>query len=130
MSRIFHNKEYRLVVPGKAESFRMPAAKEYKEKVTESASKVFKKPIPDKKVEMRINYFHPKERRMDMDNVAKCIMDALTGIAYKDDEQVALQQSSSHFLQKTFRIDNEPVDIIKPLEEFDEYVIIRIREVD
>jgi Holliday junction resolvase RusA-like endonuclease len=130
MTKIFHNREYRVVVPGKAESFRMASAREYKEKVRKIASNVFTKVIPHKKVEMRINYFHPEERRMDMDNVAKCIMDALIGIAYKDDRQVSLQQSSSHFLKKTFRIDNEPVDIVKPLEQFNEYVIVRIREVD
>jgi len=65
-----------------------------------------------------------------MDNISKCIMDALNGIAYKDDKQVSLQQSSGHFLGETFRVYNGPVDLIKPLEDYDEYVIVRVRVIN
>lgn len=130
MVKVLHNREYRFVVPGKAESFRTPGASQYKDKVAEIASKIFSQPLIDQKVEVRINYFHFQERRMDMDNVAKCIMDALNGIAYQDDRQVSSQRSSSHHLQKFFRLSNEPVDIVKPLKDYDEYAIVRIREVN
>ena len=129
MRQVIHNKEYRFVIPGKAESFRTAAGPKYKAKVAELAREVFDQPLVDKKVEIRINYFHTKTRRMDMDNVAKCIMDALNGIAYEDDQQVSSQRSTSHHLENYIRLSDEPIDIIKPLMGLDEYTFVRIREV-
>jgi Holliday junction resolvase RusA-like endonuclease len=130
MVTILHNREYRFIVAGKAESFRTAAAPKYKAKVAQAASMVFAEPLANQMVEIRIDYFHLQSRRMDMDNVAKCIMDALTGIAYQDDKQVSSQRSSSHHLRKLFRLNDEPVDIIKPLKDYDEYVVVRVREVN
>lgn len=64
---------------------------------------------------------------MDMDNIAKCILDALTGIAYSDDVQVDLQSSTDHDLSTMIRISGS-VDMVKPLAKHEEYVFIRIRE--
>lgn len=128
MRQVLHNKEYRFVIPGKAESFRTSAAARYKAKVAMLAREVFSQPLTNKKVEIRINYFHLRNRRMDMDNVSKCILDALNGIAYEDDRQVSSQRSSSHHLKRFIRLSDEPVDIIKPLKEMNEYTFVRIRE--
>ncbi|OHB61044.1 MAG: hypothetical protein A2167_04450 [Planctomycetes bacterium RBG_13_46_10] len=129
MRQIIHNKEYRFVIQGKAESFRTSAALKYKNKVAKLAREVFNQPLVDKQVEIRINYFHTRIRRMDMDNVAKCIIDALNGIAYEDDQQVSSQKSTSHHLEKYICLSDEPIDIIKPLMDFSEYTFVRIREV-
>jgi Holliday junction resolvase RusA-like endonuclease len=123
-------REYRLIIPGKAVSFRTGNAKDYKRKVEAEDRKIFKQPIIDKRVEMRIDYFHRQKRRMDMDNVAKCIMDALNTVAYSDDKQVSMQKSVAHPLNQVVRINEETIDIVKPLAQHEEYVIVRIRELD
>ena len=126
MIRIYVNTEYYVVVPGKAYSFRSPHAKDYKKLVKKMAKNVFDHPLSDN-VEVRIDCFHTKPIRSDMDNIAKCILDALNGIAYTDDKQARLQKSTSHWLQEIICINGGPVDLIKPLADYDEYVFIRIR---
>ncbi len=78
MIRAFSATEYRLVVPGPAISFRSKHAVTYKNLIKELTLPVFRKPITRRAVELRLNYFHMRPRKMDMDNVAKCVLDALT----------------------------------------------------
>ncbi len=119
--------EYRVVVPGRAVSLRSTHAKTYKESVRNIAQRIFSSPPSDQAVEVRIDYFHTSRRRFDMDNIAKCLLDALNGIAYKDDQQVRLQSSTAHSLLLPVRISGGPVDLVKPLAEHEEYVFIRVR---
>jgi len=62
-----------------------------------------------------------------MDNVSKCILDALNGLAYADDRQVGLHKGTDHDLRQWVSL-SDSVDLIKPLAEHDEYVIVRIRK--
>ena len=119
--------EYRVVVPGQAVSFRSPKAKAYKELVRNRAQSVFPMPLSEHTVEVRVDYFHTTRRRMDMDNIAKCVIDAMNGIAYLDDGQVRLQSSTSYSLQAPVHICGGPIDLVKPLNEHEEYVFIRVR---
>lgn len=64
---------------------------------------------------------------MDMDNIAKCILDALNGVAYVDDRQVALQASRAHDLSRVVRI-VDTVDIVKPLLKHEQYTFVRVEE--
>lgn len=64
-----------------------------------------------------------------MDNVAKCVLDALNGIAYVDDRQVPRQSAHAHNLRERFTLSGGPVDLIKPLVAHAEYVFVRVREV-
>lgn len=121
------NTEYRVVVPGRAVSFRSPKAKTYKDLVRNMAQSVFPMPLSEHTIEVHVDYFHTTRRRVDMDNVAKCIMDALNGLAYLDDGQVRLQSSTAYFLQAPVHIYGGPIDLIKPLNEHEEYVFIRVR---
>jgi len=89
--RIYSTPEYRLVVPGRAISFRSSKCKEYKRLIRRAARPLFPKPLPGPRVTVKLDYFHTERRRVDMDNVAKCVLDALNGIAYVDDRQVRLQ---------------------------------------
>lgn len=125
---IFKAIEYRLVIPGKAVSFRSPERKKYQRIVRHIAKSVFRHPGKET-YQIRIDYFHLQRRKMDMDNIAKCIMDALNGIAYIDDRQVKLQQSTGHDLSRPLRIYGGPVDIVKPIVKYDQYIIVRLREV-
>lgn len=119
--------EYRVVVPGRAVSFRSAQAKRYKAWVAEMAEAVFRQPLADDTVEVRVDYFHSGRRRPDMDNVAKCLLDALSGVAYVDDRQVRLQAATAYSLQSPVHIRGESVDLVKPLAQHEEYVFIRIR---
>ena len=128
MTRIERIPEYRIVVPGKAVSFRSPHARDYKKRVRRVARRVIPRAATDSKVEVRIDYFHESKRRFDMDNVAKCVIDALTGIAYEDDKQVRLQDAQAHSLTEVVYLEDGPVDLVKPLVEHNEYLFVRVRQ--
>ena len=126
MRHIRSDPEYRVVVPGRAVSFRSPRARAYKKLIGDIARGVFSQPLSDSTINIHIDYFHTRRRRMDMDNVAKCVLDALTGVAYVDDRQVRLQAASAHWLQVPVYIEGGPVDLVKPLANYDEYLFIRL----
>lgn len=119
--------EYRVVVPGRAISFRSPRANAYKKLIRSIAQRIFPQPLSNQIIDIRIDYFHTSRRRVDMDNVAKCVLDALNGVAYVDDRYVGSQAATAYRLQVPVRIKGGPVDIIKPLAQYDEYLFIRIR---
>ena len=130
MLRIIDATEYRFAVPGRAKSFRSPVAFLYKRKVRD----VFHKSIDieplDVALEFRLDYFHRHRRLFDMDNIAKCVMDALNGLAYVDDRLVSLQSARAYDLTRRVNIPGGPVDLIKPLMDYEEYLFARIRVVD
>ena len=126
MIRIVKAAEYRFVVPGKAVSFRSHRAEEYKRKVRESARGLFKGPRKGS-LDVRLDYFHTTGRRMDMDNISKCVLDSLTGLAYVDDQQVVLQSSVAHDLTTDVQIADGPVDLVKPLQFYSDYLFVRLR---
>jgi|WetSurMetagenome_2_1015567.scaffolds.fasta_scaffold110151_3 Holliday junction resolvase RusA-like endonuclease len=129
MRQLHSSPEYRIVIPGKAVSFRSPKSGDYKTVIQEAAKRTFTEPIVGETVEVRLDYFHLNRRRMDMDNIAKCVLDALTGIAYVDDRQVQLQASIAYSLASVVVIDQGVVDLIKPLAQYEEYLFIRVRDV-
>jgi Holliday junction resolvase RusA-like endonuclease len=127
MRYIHSTPEYRVVVPGRARSFRSPHAKSYKDSIRSMAQRILSYPLSEPTVEVRVDYFHRSRRRVDMDNVAKCVLDALTGVAYMDDRQVRLQSATAYSLLSPVRILGGPVDLVKPLAQYDEYVFVRVR---
>ena len=62
-----------------------------------------------------------------MDNISKCILDALNGLAYVDDWQVTVQSSSAHDLAELAHLPEGPVDLVKPLQKYTQYLFVRIR---
>ena len=127
MTRVEHIPEYRLVVPGKAQSFRSQRAGTYRGQIRAIAKGIFPPPDRSQRVEVRLDYFHCHRRRFDMDNVAKCVLDALNGIAYVDDQQVREQVSQAHDLRHVVHLPEGPVDLIKPLRDYDTYLFVRVR---
>ena len=121
--------EYRFIVPGKAESFRSRYASVYKKRIKTITQGLF--PAPQQKIrfDVLIDYFHLQSRRFDMDNVAKCVLDALNGVAYADDQQVRRQVSEAHDLRRVVILPDGPIDLIKPLKEHDTYLFVRVRNV-
>jgi len=128
MNRIINRTEYRFFVPGKPASFRVKAAKEFKTRARRCAREFFEAPLEMDNLEIRLDHFHRKSVRSDMDNIAKALIDALNGLAYIDDKQIRLQISQRHDLRKVVTLHEHPLDVIKPLQEFDEYLFVRIRE--
>lgn len=130
MVHVVDAREYRFVVKGPAISFRSRNASAYKRKVRRAAAgSIPRRPIAVP-VELRLDYFHPFARRCDMDNVAKCVLDALNGRAYVDDQLASLQSARAHDLRKRLHITGGSVDLVKPLREHDEYLFVRIRLAD
>ena len=91
------------------------------------AARVIRTPLKQQDLEIRIDHFHQVNRRTDMDNVAKTILDALNNVAYSDDRQIKHQSSARHDLRRVLRLWDRPVDVVKPLAECDEYVFVRLR---
>jgi Holliday junction resolvase RusA-like endonuclease len=129
MTTLIKALEYRLAVPGKPESFRSRKSKDFREKIKKYAELIIHEPII-KGVEVYVDYFHRRNRKMDMDNISKNVLDALNGIAYKDDRQVKNQNSRAHDIRNIITITDLPLDAVKPLKEWDEYIFIRIREIN
>jgi Holliday junction resolvase RusA-like endonuclease len=127
MTRTTEALEYRFVVPGVAISFRSPKAKTYKRTVARIARPILPLTPRDEPIEIRLDYFHVAPRRFDMDNVAKCVMDALSGIAYRDDRLATLQSARAHDLTNRISIYGGPVDLVKPLRWHENYLFVRIR---
>jgi Holliday junction resolvase RusA-like endonuclease len=128
--RIIGAREYRFVVPGSAVSFRSRNARAYKRKVRRAAAGSLPRTPVATPVELRLDYFHPLPRKCDMDNVAKCVLDALNGVAYIDDQLATLQSARAHDLRKRVQIADGPVDLVKPLRDHAEYLFVRIRLAD
>ena len=119
--------EYRFVVPGHAVSFRSPKAKAYKEKVRGCLpARLMKRPIRVG-CEIRLDYFHSSPRRFDMDNVAKCVLDAMNNTAYTDDKLARMQSATAHDLNHRFTLTSGPVDLVKPLRKYSDYLLVRVR---
>lgn len=128
MTRTFSIPEYRFVVPGRAVSFRSRHANAYKSRVKRIAKEALRRPLRGQQLQVHMDYFHCGARQADMDNVAKCVLDALTGVAYLDDKQVALQVTKAYSLHSVVVIPGGPVDLVKPLAEHDEYLFVRVRD--
>jgi hypothetical protein len=96
-------------------------------RVRAKAREVFTNPLTENRLDVYMDYFHVKPRRPDMDNIAKCVLDALTGLAYVDDAQVYVQSAKDHWLELPVSISGGPVDLVKPLREYTDYLFVRIR---
>jgi Holliday junction resolvase RusA-like endonuclease len=118
--------EYRLLMPGRPVSFRSRHAGAYKQSIRGIAERVLPKDPPKGMVSVHIDYFHATKRRFDMDNVAKTIMDALSGIAYFDDVVVSKQGSRAYYLGDPVFLLGEPLDLVKPLQQYEEYTVVRL----
>ncbi len=129
MTRVTHAVERRFVVPGRAVSFRSPSADAYKRQVRAIARRIFPGRPTSRPIDVFVDYFHATRRRVDMDNVAKCILDSLNGIAYVDDRQVRRQTAQSYDLRSSVILGAGPVDLVKPLLRHSEYLFVRVRDV-
>lgn len=127
MIRIVGAVEHRFVVPGRAVSFRSPNAAAYKAKVRECLPAGLRRQPLRTPFEVRLDCFHSSPRRFDMDNVAKCVLDAMNAVAYTDDQLATLQSAKAHDLRHRVTLSGGPLDLIKPLRRHRDYLVVRIR---
>ncbi len=125
--RVVDAREYRFVVAGPGVSFRSHSAKAYKHRVRLAARGIVPIKLIAVPVELTLDYFHQSRRRFDMDNLAKCVLDALNGVAYVDDQLACVQSATAHDLTRVIHIHGGPVDLVKPLRDHDDYLFVRIR---
>jgi len=127
VTRVVTARELRFVVPGVAVSFRSPASAEYKRRIRKAARPVFRRWGAFASCQVRIDYFHETPRRFDVDNVLKCVLDALNGLAYKDDRVVTEAPPRAHDLRGMVHLPDGPLDLIKPLRRYRDYLFVRVR---
>jgi len=76
---------------GNKRMYKTKACVAWEKKVSEEALTAMRKAeavMADGPVEMEVKVVFPDNRRRDLDNVLKSILDAMNGIVYKDDCQV------------------------------------------
>jgi hypothetical protein len=127
VTRVLNIPELRFVVPGTGVSFRSPKAKAYKRRVRSAARACLGARLLSEPVEIRLDYFHSADRRFDMDNIAKCVLDALNGFAYVDDRLARVQSATAHDLRRQVMLPGGPVDLVKPLRTHNNYLFVRLR---
>ena len=124
--------EYWLLIPGKPASCRARSkgAKarltNYKKTVSSTALQIFNIPLHGG-VDVYLYHFH-KGTDIDLDNIQKPILDALTGIAYNDDKQVETLNSKRVNLTASTTLSNVTSALIpKALTDKKECVIIGVK---
>lgn len=84
------NNLYRAACRGRfPTTYMTPEGKAIKEQYQWEAKSQWKSPILAADLSVTVRFFFKTHRRRDLDNQNKLILDALTGIVYEDDSQIA-----------------------------------------
>jgi len=69
--------------------------------------------LPSKHARYRVDVeaFLPDERRRDLDNIAKTLLDALNGVLYLDDSQVTVLMVATHVDRERPRVEVRVVEL-------------------
>lgn len=80
---------YRTRCAGKfPQTYLVPEGKKIKARYAQEMSLVYRGPVIDVGLEMKVKLYFGDRRKRDVDNFHKLIQDAGTGIIYKDDDQI------------------------------------------
>jgi len=117
-----------LVVKGKPLSIQAQAASRHRwmRTVQQAARTKFTQPLQDEDLWIRITYFCTVAPNFDIDNVSKPICDALNGIAYVDDHQLADRNTRKRAVRGSYRLEGVAPDLIEALAEQKDFVYIEI----
>ena len=119
--------ETRVWVQGFPKSQQGSSFDRYRKKIRRAAQEKFSAPL-DGQVEVEVVFADKRERRPDVDNVVKPIVDALKGVAYHDDSQVVSATANLIPVRDDLRVDGgKPHNTFVRLFDQDEF-LIRIRE--
>ncbi len=119
--------EYRLWIPGTPKSRQSSTFQRYRDSIQRAARQQFSSPL-NGPVEVEVVFADKHTPRPDTDNVLKPIMDALKGIAYRDDSQVI--SAKAHLLpadDALRTVSGQPHHTFIRLLDTDEF-LIRVKE--
>ena len=72
---------------GKTHGYADPRVTEWQDAIGYEANTRFAEPITGK-LKVKLRFYLSNNRVVDIDNLTKCVLDGLKGIAFKDDNQV------------------------------------------
>ncbi len=122
-------KQISFIIPGRGYRLRARHAQVYKENIKNIARKRIRQPLSGE-MEIKLEYLYSKPAdRLDGDNLLKTICDALKGVAYRDDSQIAHHDVKTINMNSSFTIRGVPLtqqigDLFANQETF---TIIRLR---
>lgn len=78
-------------------------------------------------LEIDIQFFYKGAvPRIDTDNLAKPIQDALEGVVYDDDQQILKTQSEKRNIDGRFRVSGSPLALILMIQRGSEFVYVKV----
>jgi Holliday junction resolvase RusA-like endonuclease len=119
--------EYRLWIPGTPKSRQSTTFQRYRDSIQRVARQQFPAPL-NGNVEVEVVFADKGSPCPDTDNVLKPIMDALKGIAYRDDSQVV--SAKAHLLppdDALRTVNGQPHNTFVRLLDTDQF-LIRVKE--
>jgi len=121
-------KNYIFIIPGKAYAPHSRHAANYMSTIKQIASSYIATPFTEA-IDLRLEYlFRESRNRLDGDNLLKIICDALTGVAYVDDNQVHHHEVTLHNMNSSFSIKGIPLnDEIVDCFSLEAFTIVRLR---
>ena len=118
-----------ITVEGRCPSKEASGSKLFERRIREIANSEFKVPYETPIVAEIDFFYHGEEKRPDIDNALKLILDSLKGIAFKDDKQVEVSINEIHDTSKITKFTNQPTFLVDMLmKNVLEYTVIRIYE--
>lgn len=91
-------------VPISAQTSNKARKQEWTAAVTAAAQGAWLKPPLDTKLAVSVTYFEPGTWKLDLDNMVKPILDAITGVVWIDDKQLVDIHPARRDLDGYFRI--------------------------
>ena len=113
---------FSIVLPRTPKSVQADSKKkyQYQKAISDAATaKYAKAPVSNDRLYIRIIWFARKDVGLDVDNIIKPIADALQGVVYRNDRQLAQCFSMRIDLEKTYRISNDNISIERYQEVID-----------
>jgi len=98
----------------------------YKQQIREAARGVFAGRPSSEPIALTVRYFHWGAQKIDGDNLLSVIADALTGLAYDDDDQVETHHIDKINMTRSYRLMDPPEEVLDHLEGQREFVWIRV----
>ena len=114
---------FRIWVPGKPRSANGGARSRYREAIANAARQVIERPIGSSDVDIEV-WFGSDAMRPDVDNILKPVLDALKGVAYRDDCQVrSVRVVAIPHHRATHIPIRAPIEVVQRLGGRDEFLI-------
>src|SRR5690242_629396 len=121
----------KIVVKGRPCSIQASTAtrQRWMEAVRAAGQAVCNVPLTANDLRIKITFFYNTLPDFDTDNVSKPICDALNGVAYTDDHQLAVRVARRRDIDSPYRIRGVHPDLAVAIAQGDDFVWIEIDQV-